>query len=119
MSGSSEQSQRYAEQLVLYTKANNILVATLKDVELEVARSSQEPPENLTKGVCVVCVCVHSISRNIFGYLGKQVSNCCLMGVVQMGLVPRNPSNVSIGWHGHFDCSCFVHARMHVCVCIP
>jgi len=51
MSGCSEQSQRYAEQLVLYVKANNILVATLKDVELEVARSSQEPPENLTKGV--------------------------------------------------------------------
>jgi len=51
MSGCSEQSQRYAEQLVLYMKANNILVATLKDVELEVARSSQEPPESLTKGV--------------------------------------------------------------------
>jgi len=43
------------------------------------------------------------------------------MGVVQMGLVPRNPSNVSIGWHGHFDCSCFVHARMactHACMCV-
>ena len=51
MSGSSEQSQRYAEQLVLYMKANNILAATLKDVELEVARSSQEPSVNLTRGV--------------------------------------------------------------------
>ncbi|XP_065891176.1 serine/threonine-protein kinase unc-51-like isoform X2 [Dysidea avara] len=49
MSGSSEQSQRYAEQLVLYMKANNILAATLKDVELEVARSSQEPSVNLTR----------------------------------------------------------------------
>jgi len=31
-------------------KANNLLMATLKDVELEVASSSQEPPESLRKG---------------------------------------------------------------------
>jgi len=74
MSGSSEQSQRYAEQLVLYTKANNILVATLKDVELEVARSSQEPPENLTKGVCVVCVCV--CIQSAVTSLGTWASKC-------------------------------------------
>ena len=50
MSGNSEQSQRYSEQLVLYMKANNLLKGTLKDVELEVASSSQEPPEDLRKG---------------------------------------------------------------------
>lgn len=50
MSGSLEQSQRYSEQLVLYVKANNLLKVTLKDVELEVASSSQEPPEDLKKG---------------------------------------------------------------------
>lgn len=50
MSGNLEQSQRYSEQLVLYMKATNLLKSTLKDVELEVASSSQEPPEDLKKG---------------------------------------------------------------------
>ena len=50
MSGNLEQSQKYSEQLVLYMKGNNLLKATLKDVELEIASSSQEPPENLRKG---------------------------------------------------------------------
>lgn len=51
MSGNLEQqSRRYSEQLVLYMKAKNLLMATLKDVELEVASSSQEPPESLKKG---------------------------------------------------------------------
>jgi len=31
-------------------KANNLLKATLKDVELEVASSSQEPQDGLKKG---------------------------------------------------------------------
>ena len=50
MSGNLEQSQRYSEQLVLYTKAYDLLKGTLKDVELEIASSSQEPPEDLRKG---------------------------------------------------------------------
>ena len=58
MSGNLEQSQRYSEQLVLYMKATNLLKSTLKDVELEVASSSQEPPENLRKGEPILAITI-------------------------------------------------------------
>ena len=58
MSGNLEQSQRYSEQLVLYMKATNLLKSTLKDVELEVASSSQEPPEDLRKGESILAIMV-------------------------------------------------------------
>ena len=63
MSGNLEQSQRYSEQLVLYMKATNLLKSTLKDVELEVASSSQEPPEDLRKGKPMLAIMVRCQSE--------------------------------------------------------